>query len=368
MVCPDIGKNDFHRTYKLAKSLSRRHEIKIVGPIFETCYGAGKPFIEDPELDITIIDPGVRSRYLALTTPSLIRKQLEFCDGDIIHAFKALPHTALTAVLAKYTNSKPVVVDLEDWELAISSNANFTWRALLLATEQSLRLCDEITVTSSFLQKRFGGVLVPNGVDTEQFSFKVSGEDVRRELGISDSLVVGYVGTLKYHKGVDLLIKAVLKAQREMRNLKVLIVGTSPEEGYIEYLKQISDDNVIFAGWRPFKDIPQYLAACDIIAIPNRNTLVTQAQVPTKLFEAMALGKPVITTDVGDMPKILSEGNGLVVRAGDIDGLKKGILKILCDEEYAKSLGKNARKACVSKYSCNVMAEIVERIYKRISI
>ena len=212
MVCPDIGKNEYHRTYKLAKSLSKRHEIEIVGPILETIYGKGRPFIEDESLNLKIIDLPIRSRYLALLLPFLLKKQLKYCDGDIVHAFKALPHTTFTAVLAKKTRGIPVVVDMEDWESVISRNAHLSWRVLLSATESSLKLCDELTVTSSFLQSRFGGVLVPNGVDTDVFNPGVDDKEVKRRFGLESATVVGYVGTIKHHKGVDLLVQAGMKA------------------------------------------------------------------------------------------------------------------------------------------------------------
>ena len=178
---------------------------------------------------------------------------MKYCDGDVVHAFKALPHTTFTAVLAKKTRGIPVVVDMEDWESVISRNAHLSWRVLLSATESSLKLCDELTVTSSFLQSRFGGVLVPNGVDTDVFTPSVDGQEVRKSFGLESATVLGYVGTIKHHKGVDLLVQAGMSAYKVHKELKVFIVGTGPEKGYIDHLQSISDDNVIFAGWQPFR-------------------------------------------------------------------------------------------------------------------
>lgn len=367
MVCPDIGKNEYHRTYKLAKILSKRHEVEIVGPIIETIYGKGKPFIEDDSLNPTIIKLPIRSRYPALLLPFLLREQLKYCDGDVVHAFKALPRTTFTAILAKMTKGIPIVVDMEDWEMALSQNAHLTWRSLLYATENSLKLCDELTVTSSFLQSRFGGVLVPNGVDTDDFNPSIDGKNVRKALGLESVTVLGYVGTIKHHKGVDLLIQAGMKARENNKELKILIVGTGPDREYINYLRSISDDNVIFAGWQSFREIPSFLAACDVIVIPNRDTAITRAQTPAKLFEAMALGKAIIVSDVGDMRNILEKRAGIVVMPNRIDSLVEGIERIVFDEAFAREIARNARELCVEKYSCRIMADIVENVYSHVT-
>ena len=95
--------------------------------------------------------------------------------------------------------------------------------------------------------------------------------------------------------------------------------------------------------------------------------MVTKAQTPAKLFEAMALGKAVIVSDVGDMGNILGNKTGVVIEPDSVDSLVEGIDKVVSDRGFARDIGKNARGLCIRKYSCKVMAEKVQKIYERIT-
>ena len=107
---------------------------------------------------------------------------------------------------------------------------------------------------------------------------------------------------------------------------------------------------VRLAGRIPFEDVPRYLVAADVVAIPQRATPDTIGQVPAKLFDAMALGRPIVSTAVSMIPEIL-DGCGLIVTPGDPRGLATAIRRLLERPDEARGLGERARRRCHERYS-----------------
>jgi glycosyltransferase involved in cell wall biosynthesis len=103
----------------------------------------------------------------------------------------------------------------------------------------------------------------------------------------------------------------------------------------------------------PFDDVPRYLVAADVVAVPQRATSDTVGQVPAKLFDAMALGRPIVSTSVSMIPEIL-EGCGVVVEPGDVPALAAAIRRLLEHPDHAATLGRRARERCVARYSFRV--------------
>ena len=100
----------------------------------------------------------------------------------------------------------------------------------------------------------------------------------------------------------------------------------------------------------PFDDVPRVLAAADVVAVPQRATTDTLGQVPAKLIDAMAMARPIVTTDVSMIPAIL-DGCGAVVPPGDPRALAGAIARLLADPASAGDLGRRARQRCVARYS-----------------
>jgi glycosyltransferase involved in cell wall biosynthesis len=99
-----------------------------------------------------------------------------------------------------------------------------------------------------------------------------------------------------------------------------------------------------------FDDVPRYLAAADVVVIPQRATSDTVGQVPAKIFDAMALARPIVSTRVGMIPEIL-EGCALLVEPGAPRGLADAIAALLDDPSRARDLGQQGRARCEALYS-----------------
>ena len=126
-------------------------------------------------------------------------------------------------------------------------------------------------------------------------------------------------------------------------------------------LLQIAGDIFIHLGPKPHNDMPKYLAVADLVCLPQLDTPYARAQIPAKVFEAMAMEKAIIATSVSDLPEILS-GCGLIVPPGDVDSLSKAIERLAMDVEFRETLGKAARARCIKHYSWDAMENSLNEV------
>jgi glycosyltransferase involved in cell wall biosynthesis len=203
-------------------------------------------------------------------------------------------------------------------------------------------------VASRFLQARFGGVLIPHVRDTD--AWKPGAADpsaARRRLGVGGERVVMFLGTPREYKGVDDLAAAVARLGR--RDVILALVGADPDGDAARRLRSTCA-GLRVVGRIPFDDVPQYLEAADVVVVPQRDTTDTRGQVPAKLFDAMALGRPIVSTRVSMIPEVI-EGCGLLAPAGDVPALAHVIGRLLDHPDEAAALGRRARERAVEHYS-----------------
>src|SRR5262249_19779134 len=195
---------------------------------------------------------------------------------------------------------------------------------------------DGITVSSRFLQRRFGGLLLPHVRDTTAWKpGAADGAAARRRLGIGTERVVMFLGTPRGYKGVDDLADAMAHLAR--RDAVLAVIGADEAGSVGRRLRERYPSTRLLAGI-PFDDVPQYLEAADVVAVPQRETTDTRGQVPAKLFDAMTLGRPIIATRVSMIPEIL-EGAGVLVAPGDVDALAGAIAQLLDHPEASRPPG-----------------------------
>ena len=218
---------------------------------------------------------------------------------------------------------RPLLLDIDDWEVGFFRRSG-AWgrvgRALNLANpnglpwtwlvEKLVGRADAITVASRFLERRFGGTLLPHVRDTEAWDpSRYDRAEARVRQGLGASKVVMFLGTPRGHKGVDDLVDAVGSLGP---GVVLALVGVDPARGGAPRWSGLP--HVKVTGEIPFDDVPRYLVAADVVAVPQRDTTDTVGQVPAKLFDAMALARPIVSTSVSMIPEIL-DGCGARGRA-----------------------------------------------------
>jgi len=265
----------------------------------------------------------------------------------------------------------PLILDIDDWELGGFRDLDRRrfWRAMLTNPTgpnhyiwlrmlyRQTAAADAITVSSRFLQQQFGGVIVPHGRDTDEMDpAQMDTTAVRGELG-ADKRIVMFLGTPRPHKGIEDLIAAVASLQRP--DVVCAVVGVDAGDPYGAALRQMAGKQVRLLPMQPFHRLPAYLAAADVVVIPQRQTAFAQAQMPAKLYDAMALARPIVATAVSDIPQTL-EGCGLVVPPGNVEQLSAAIGYLLDNPVEARRLGEAARAKCVREYSWDALQRTLQ--------
>lgn len=196
--------------------------------------------------------------------------------------------------------------------------------------------------------------VVPNAVDAGRFSAGARDENLATALGVSDTVNIGYIGSLYEWEGVEDLVRSVpiIRARSGAlpRGFKVLIVGGGAAHQRLEELVRGLGltDTVRLTGHVPNAEIEHYYSLLDVIVYPRKRTRLTELVTPLKPLEAMAMAKAVVGSDVGGIKELVPEGTGLLFRAGDTGDLAAKCLELLEDPAQREALGKRARQHVLS--------------------
>ncbi|MBW4683607.1 MAG: glycosyltransferase family 4 protein [Komarekiella atlantica HA4396-MV6] len=316
-----------------------------------------------------------------------MRKLLPKINGDIIYAIKPQIASFGVALLKKLSSQKLVILDIDDWELSWHGGDDWYYRPTLkqlarelLKSDGALRnpyhplyvkwmeglvnRADAVTVHTTFLQKRFGGTFVPNGKDICLFDpAQYDPESSRIRYGLSEYRILMFPGAPRPYKGLEDVLIALDKINQP--DLKLVIVGGSPYDDYDQQLQQQWGRWIIKLPKYPADIMPDLVTAAHIVVVPQRDTLETRAQFPLKLTDGMAMAKPVLSTRVGDIPKILGN-TGYLVEPACPEQIAEQIQSIFQDLESANQLALKARERCVEHYSIEAMASTLKSIISRL--
>lgn len=209
--------------------------------------------------------------------------------------------------------------------------------------------------------------VVPNGVDIDLFQTRFKESEIklmRDNLGIRDEYVILTTSRLVYKNGVDILIEAVAKLKENRPNIKLLVIGDGPElkKLKVQSQKLKVENNILFLGQIPQKDLPIYFRVSDVFARPSRSEGLGNS-----FLEAMAAGIPVIGTPVGGIVDFLSNGHtGLLANPEDPDSLAEKINYVLGHKDIRDNIIKNGLALVEKYYSWNVVTQKMDRIFNKI--
>jgi glycosyltransferase involved in cell wall biosynthesis len=202
--------------------------------------------------------------------------------------------------------------------------------------------------------------VIPNGIDVERFNPEKNTSNIRKEFPLEeDDIVIGFIGRIVPAKGLKYLLNALPYLKEEFKSIKLLVVG---EGSLVEELKEKAKknnifDNILFTGGR--RDIPEILASIDIFVMPS-----TAEGLPNSLLEAMAMGKPVVATEVGGIPELIKNGRtGLLVPPRNPEALATAIRDLISNDQLAAKMGQAARSFVLNNYSIVEIAQKWQTLY-----
>lgn len=367
LLIKDLTANMIVRVYPIAKVLERHHRVHLVGPrlgkeVFSAYAG---------ELSRSVIPSSHWMPGFLASVPGLLRE----VRGDLVYAFKPMLPSFGVALIDRMRRHRPLLLDVEDFDVGLYFEqpkhilvgqfafgwlrTNGVYSRLLM--DRFRRRADAVTVVSSFLQRYYGGVKLPHGADTDFFDpARFDRRDLRRQMGLSENLIlVAFCGTAHPHKGIEDLLQAIAATGRP--DLKLLLVGGAERASYMDRIRALGGDRLIHVGFQPHDRMPEFLAVADAVALPQRRGRHAEAQVPGKVFEAMAMARAVVASRISDLPEIL-EGCGWLVEPNHVGGLAER-LSYLCEHrDEARGLGERARRRCIERYSFDAMDAILQKV------
>lgn len=378
ILCPDLRSPSLGAAVRL-RELLQPWSVELVGPDFGggicSMYREAGPF--------TVVPTRRLYRWPEFWWES--RKLDRAVRGRVVIAVKAYMNTVPVALRLQRRGVARAAVFLDEWDGAVLPPPGSLTRGLRWirhahhpledvyypCVERRIPQASAVLSTTTFLQRKFGGRVIAMGVDTDRFAPRppdVVGA-LRRSLNLEKHRLVVFGGVVRPHKGVEQILDALVALGR--RDVALLVVGP-----VTEHLERLMAD----AAYRPYihvagappgdrqginaaisRRMPDYLDLADLIVLPLVDDALAQSQMPIKIFEALAMAKPVIGTAVADLPLVL-EGCGRVVPPGDTGALAAAIATVLDQPDEAERMGRAARERCLERYSRSVSARALQAI------
>jgi glycosyltransferase involved in cell wall biosynthesis len=368
LIVSDLSGGGAVRAFLLGQVLLELgYRVEVVG------LQLGKVLYAEPPIGIPVC------AIPALQLPQVpLRRLLKAIDGDILYAVKPQPSSFGVGLLKRWQTGKPLLLDMDDWELSWVGGDDWSYRPgpkqlyrdLVKPSGQLRQLnhplyvswlerlvgrADGLTIDTQFLKDRFGGVYVANGKDTNLFDpARYDPAAARAKYGLSDYRVLMFPGAPRPHKGVEDVLEALVRLNQP--DLRVVIIGGSPYDDYDQKLADRYGQWLIKIPRLPVEAMPEVVAAAHVVVIPQRDTLTARAQFPLKLSDGMAMGKPMLSTRVGDIPEILAD-TGYLVDPQAPDQIAEMIQHIFSHWDEATSKGMQARQRCVEHYGIEAMGK-----------
>lgn len=356
--------------YNVLRELSHRgHEITVL----TTVIGNMTPPMVTREID------GIKVHYFkgyfqgAFLSQYLLGNLLNHPMPDLVHVnnYRNFPSDIVS--LWAQQRSIPTVVSANGCIYAYKYVPSFPWTKKLVyllhdtfvsAPIRKAAIALAVSHAEANHYEEFGVPrerirIVPNGIDLDTFSPGGSKGNLASDSD-TGSESIGYVGRLDPIKGLLTLLKAFETISRETKGCKLTLVGPDfgMKRALISVIRRKKLSGVTFLGPVSYDRLPDIYRGLDVVVTPSLFEIFGMST-----LEAMACGKPVVSTRVGGLTDLIQEGyNGYLVGSDDDDALANRVNYLLQHKDIARRLGENARKKAL-EYSIGRTADLTEKAY-----
>jgi glycosyltransferase involved in cell wall biosynthesis len=222
---------------------------------------------------------------------------------------------------------------------------------------------------SKIQNPKFRISVVTNGVDLEQFVPREPDEEFLREFGLAGKFVCSYVGTIGMAHGLEVVIEAagLLKA-RGRDDIRFCLVGDGAQRARLQEASHEAGvaDVVVFTGRQPKERMPTVLASSDACLVHLRGCELFGSVIPSKIFETMAMGRPIIMGVRGEAGEIVeAAGAGLLMEPDSAESLVDCVARLADDRRLLADLSASGRSHVEQHYNRDVLAERMLEIVLR---
>ncbi len=300
--------------------------------------------------------------FQILPTLNRLRRLIREESIDIIHTNGLKAH--LLGCLLSAMSRRPLIWHFRDYP---------TGKRCIQLFRGLARVFPAIIIANSrAVKERLGGLakikVIYNGIDTKDFQEDGKIPSLREEFGLGrDALVIGAIGHFAPLKGYDDLINAMPLILESVPRIRLLIAGEAIYPAYRDYREKLREliarleieDKVIFAGQRD--DLSSLLQTLDIFVLPSWSEGFGRAN-----LEAMAAGKPVVSTNVGGIPEVVIDGEtGFLVPPHDPEALARAIIALAEDRKLREKMGQEGRRRA-ELFTIRRMVDKVLKVYDEI--
>lgn len=205
-------------------------------------------------------------------------------------------------------------------------------------------------------------IILPNAADPEIFIPEESDESITKKMNLEGKRVVGFVGYFYPWHSVELLIRAAAFVKESVKDVAFVLIGDGPTRKQVEedVHKRGIDNDVIFTGKVDHKLLPAYISIFDVAVMPHSNDYGS----PMKIFEYMAMGKPVVGPDIGPLRDGLRSGSeGVLFEPGSERSLADALVKVLTNDELRATMSARARQRVETERNWSYNASEIINLY-----
>jgi len=361
-------------TYLADELVKMGHTVKVV-------YHLENPHC-DPEIEKR------RQEYSFETIPMIrhagtlimkTRKMISLADwADVVHFQKCFAYVSIPSIISGIITGTPVHYDWDDWEAEIFKNSSphdDYWYRYINHIERFVPyLCDTVSVASNALWQQALSMgkdhtrifEAPVGGQPDRFCIDdVDEQPVYDQYDLKEN-VVTYVGQLHGAQYCSLFLQMARQILDEGVEASFFVIGNG--SNFLSLMREAEDlglqDHVIFTGSVPHEDIPRFLKVSDVCVASFEDTEQVRTKSPLKVCEYLAAGRAIVASEVGEVPRMLDNGNaGVLVRPGDPRALAAGVMRVLADPELKAQLQYNARRMSETRYNWKATAENLLKAY-----
>lgn len=310
-------------------------------------------------------DERISSRLGGIDRLRALRRILKAYRGCVLHMHLGGPDGGHLVTLAGRMAGVRAVLRTEH----VPPVGHFGWASRLRIRTRDCLLSRVIHTSEESRQahlERLGRnprklVVVPCGIDLAPFAPEAVTTGVRAEFDLSvEDPVVGTVARLgEERKGIGTFLEMGSVVTAEVPKAQFLVVGDGPLRPQLElYAKQLGiADRVIFAGTR--SDVPRLLATMDVFVMPS-----AYESGPFTLFEALSMGRAVVSTPVGEAPSLIEDGvSGRLAPIGDAVSMARAVVELLNHPGLAKRIGEKGREAVMRRITVDEMVDRIIELY-----
>ena len=309
----------------------------------------------------------------------LLRLRHLLAWADIVHSLETHEHYIFsyqTSVLKRKYSFKLIITHWENIPFAYEDmKSNRDIKPLVQKRTDHFLAITEMAKTALL----FEGVpedkisVVNYGVDLERFSPKPKNKDTMAKIGLcSDDIVILFIGRFVWEKGVFEILFAMKSLLDEVKGInrnriKCLLVGNGEEKNRLhELITSLNLKNsVMILPDFPYCKIPEIHCLADIFLLPSAPTKHWLEQYGMVLIEAMAVGKPVISTLSGSIPEVVGTG-GLLIPPADHVSLFHAMKTLIESADLRMEIGKRARLRAEQKFDATQAAQKIHQIYQKV--